>query len=116
MSSPLQQLLDEFEAMGLTLTIKSTPAAMTQSATALLRRALQAGLEVGVADVQVEAQAADAGRTRLYLRLRAIDRSVAIAYARALDLAGLRVELEQSGGKLLQAHSRFAILHIDLEV
>lgn len=114
-SQTLAHLRSEFREQGLTLSFTGATQSVCEPVAFVLRRMLQAAVKVGVADVSIQVSIAES-TTRLDIRLRAVDRSVAIEYARVVDLASLRSELEASGGRLLQAHSRFAIFHIDLEV
>lgn len=114
MEPGLAELASSFTQRRLHVVVADEAVPLHQAALSVLERMLTAALGAGVAEVVVESSAGEDGRLHLALRLRAIDRSVAIDFARRLDLAALRRELEDSGGNLLRAHSRFAVFHLEI--
>lgn len=110
----LQDLARSFSDRRLLVVVEGEADVLDSYPFEVVERALTAALAAGVADVVVETAVSPSGEQLLALRLRAIDRSVAIDFAKRIDLRALRHELESHGGKLTKAHSRFAVFHLEM--
>ena len=113
-SRSLSELASSFRQRRLLVVVEGEIDEVADYPWTLVERALSAALAAGVADAAVESGTSPAGELWLALRLRAIDRSIAIDFAKRLDISSLRRELEESGGRLLKAHSRFAVFHLEM--